>query len=72
MKIKVRVREFEEEFFIVPNTKVDNFDNMVEDYLQAHPHSPRQDEILEEFENYFGQYRSEQDEIQLFIDSKDR
>lgn len=72
MKIKVRVRFFEEDIFIVPNTRVDKFDEMVEDYNSTGNYSAERDEIEQEFESYFGQYRCNQDEIQLWIDSKDK
>ena len=72
MKIKVNYREFEGDIYLIPTTRIEKFDELVQRWYDEDSWSEAQDEIGDEINSYFGQYETVVDEIQLWIDSKDK
>lgn len=73
MKLKVKIKNINDDTYLIPNTKEDLFDKLAEHYWSCTEYSDEQDEVSEEIYSNFDQYKIEDlNEIQLYIDSKDK
>ena len=69
MKIKIKVREYEGYYYLIPNTNVDTFDLLTKLHSESKIGSDEEEELFTKIDYEFGDYRVDDiNEEQLYKD----
>ena len=69
MKIKIKVREYEGNHYLIPNTKVDSFDLLTKLHSESRIGTDEEEELFTNIDYEFGDYKVDDlYEEQLYTD----